>query len=168
MKGLEIKKALAGKPTSTICGIHSGYSGPKSKTILPKDALAKIDFRLVPDQDANKLLKKLRRYLDSKGFRDIQFTFVERENPKRTSPDEPIAMAAMRAAKDIHGKPPVTIVSAAGTGPMFLFEAPAVAIGGGYPSTKAHAPNENARIDLFEKSMKWVAETVSFFATGSA
>jgi len=47
---------------------------------------------------------------------------------------------------------------------MYLFDAPAVAIGGGYPSTRAHAPNENARIDLFLKSMKWVAETVSLYA----
>lgn len=164
MKGLEVKKALAGKPTCTICGLNSGYSGPKSKTILPKDAMAKIDFRLVPDQDAEKLLKKLRRHLDSKGFKDIQFTFVERENPKRTSPDEPISRAAAEAARTVHGKDPVTIVSAAGTGPMFLFDAPAVCIGGGYPSTRAHAPNENARIDLFAKSMKWVAETVNLFA----
>ena len=164
MKGLDVKKALAGKPTCTICGLTSGYSGPKSKTVLPKEAQAKIDFRLVPDQDAGKLLKKLRRHLDAKGFKDVQFTFVEEENPKRTSPDAMIARAAVEAAKIVHGKQPVTMVSAAGTGPMYLFEGPAVCIGGGYPSTRAHAPNENARIDLFVKSMKWVAETVSLFA----
>lgn len=167
MKGLEVKKALAGKPTCTICGLNSGYSGPKSKTVLPKEAMAKIDFRLVPDQDAGKLRAKLRRHLDRKGFKDVQFTFVEEEDPKRTSPDEPIARAAVEAAKEVHRKEPVTLVSAAGTGPMFLFEAPAVCIGGGYPSTRAHAPNENTRIDLFGKSMKWVAETVSLYAKGS-
>jgi len=167
MKGLEVKKALAGKPTCTICGLTSGYNGPKSKTILPKEAVAKLDFRLVPDQDASKLRGKLRRHLDNKGFKDIMFTFVEEEDPKRTSPDEPLARAAVEAAKEVHGKQPVTMVSAAGTGPMFLFEAPAVCIGGGYPSTRAHAPNENARIDLFVKSMKWVAETVNLYATGN-
>jgi acetylornithine deacetylase/succinyl-diaminopimelate desuccinylase-like protein len=164
MRGLEVRKALAGKPTCTICGLTSGYSGPKSKTVLPKEAVAKIDFRLVPDQDSEKLLKKLRRHLDSKGFRDVQITFAECEDPKRTSPEEPISKAAIEAAKAVHGKQPVTKVSAAGTGPMFLFDAPAVCIGGGYVSTRAHAPNENARIDLFVKSMKWVAETVNLFA----
>lgn len=59
---------------------------------------------------------------------------------------------------------PVVQVSSAGTGPMFVFKAPCVAIGGGYSSSKAHAPNENVRLDLFVKGMKWVAGTVNKFA----
>ncbi len=164
MRGLDVVKALRGKPTCTICGLNSGYTGPKSKTVLPKEAMAKIDFRLVPDQASGKLLKKLRTHLDRKGYRDVEITFAEGEDPRRTSPEDPIARAASEAARAVHGKEPIVLVSAAGTGPMYLFDAPAVAIGGGYPSSRAHAPNENARIDLFVKSMKWVADTVNRYA----
>jgi acetylornithine deacetylase/succinyl-diaminopimelate desuccinylase-like protein len=164
MRGIEVRKALAGKPTCTICGLFSGYIGPGSKTVLPKEAIAKVDFRLVPDQDPADLLRKLKSHLESEGFSDVEITFAELEKPARTSPDEPIAKAAAIAAEKVHNKKPVIMVSSAGTGPMFLFKAPCVAIGGGYPSSRAHAPNENTRIDLFMKGMKWVADTVNRFA----
>jgi acetylornithine deacetylase/succinyl-diaminopimelate desuccinylase-like protein len=164
MKGVELRKALAGKPTCTICGLYSGYTGPASKTVLPKEAMAKIDFRLVPDQDPKKLLRILRTHLNKKGFRDVEITFSEGEKPARTSPDDPIVKAAARSAKNVHKKNPVILVSSAGTGPMYLFKAPCIAIGGGSPFSKAHAPNEHIRIDLFVKGMKWVAETVNRFS----
>ncbi len=164
MTGLELKKALAGKPTCTICGMISGYTGPGSKTVLPKEASAKIDFRLVPDQKPAKLEKLLRSHLNKKGYRDVLVTYSEGEPASRTSHQDPIAQAAIRAAQSVHEKKPVVQVSSAGTGPMFLFDAPCVAIGGGYPSSRAHSPNENARLDLFVKGMKWVAETIDRFA----
>jgi acetylornithine deacetylase/succinyl-diaminopimelate desuccinylase-like protein len=163
MKGLEVKKAYVGKPTCTICGLDSGYKGPGSKTVLPKEARAKIDFRLVPDQDPNDLEKKLRAHLRKKGFSDISITYSEGERAARTSPDAPIARAAMKAASIVYERKPVVLVSSAGTGPMYLFDSPCVAIGGGYSENRAHAPNENTRIDLFVKGMKWVAETVNTF-----
>ena len=39
------------EPTATINGLVSGYTGPGPKTILPSTASAKLDFRLVPNQD---------------------------------------------------------------------------------------------------------------------
>lgn len=160
----EAKRALAGKPTCTICGLNSGYTGAGSKTVLPREAFAKIDFRLVPDQDPNVLLRKLKGHLTRQGYQDIKVTYAEGEKAKRTSPDEPIAISARDAATEIYEKKPVIQVSSAGTGPMFVFEAPCVAIGGGYSFSKAHAPNENIRLDLFVKGMKWVAGTVNTFA----
>lgn len=160
----DAKLALAGKPTCTICGMNSGYIGAGSKTVLPKGAFAKIDFRLVPNQDPEVLVKKLKRHLAKRGFQDIKVTYSEGEKAKRTSPDEPIAICAEQAAKEVYQKKPVIQVSSAGTGPMFVFKAPCVAIGGGHPYSRAHAPNENLRLDLFVKGMKWVAGTVNRFA----
>src|SRR5205823_15119272 len=55
-------------PTCNIAGMGGGYQGPGSKTVIPARASAKVDFRLVPDQDPQDILAKLRRHLDSKGF----------------------------------------------------------------------------------------------------
>jgi acetylornithine deacetylase/succinyl-diaminopimelate desuccinylase-like protein len=160
----EAKKALVNKPTCTICGLHSGYAGKGSKTVLPSEAFAKIDFRLVTNQNPVDLHRKLTRHLAGHGYRDVKVTYSEGERAKRTSHKEPIAVAAQRAAEEVFGTKPVVTVSSAGTGPMYLFEAPCVAIGGGNPFSHAHAPNENVRLDLFVKGMKWVAETVDRFA----
>jgi acetylornithine deacetylase/succinyl-diaminopimelate desuccinylase-like protein len=166
IKGMEVRKAFVAKPTCTICGLYSGYTGPGSKTVLPKEALAKIDFRLVPEQDPVDLQRKLVRHLKKRGFPDIEITYAEGEKAARTSPKEPISIAALEAAKLAFDKKPVVVLSSAGTGPMYLFKSPCVAIGGGHSKSQAHAPNENLRLDLFNKGMKWVAETVRIFAAG--
>jgi acetylornithine deacetylase/succinyl-diaminopimelate desuccinylase-like protein len=160
----EAKKALAGKPTCTICGFNSGYVGAGSKTVLPSEAFAKIDFRLVPDQDPDDLLKKLSKHLAKQGYGDVKITYAEGEKAKRTSPREPIALSAKVAAGEIYPKSPIVEVSSAGTGPMYLFEAPCVAIGGGHAFSNAHAPNENKRLEFMFKGMKWVSCTVEKFS----
>ena len=160
----EAKLALVGKPTCTICGLYSGYTGPGSKTVLPSEAFAKIDFRLVPDQDPDDLHRKLVKHLARQGFSDVKVTYSEGEKAKRTPHNAPIARAARDAAAEVYSTRPVVTVSSAGTGPMYLFEAPCVAIGGGSAFSHAHAPNENLRLDLFVRGMKWVATTVDRFA----
>jgi len=160
----EAKLALVGKPTCTICGLYSGYTGPGSKTVLPKEAFAKVDFRLVPDQDPDDLHRKLVRHLAKVGFADVKVTYAEGEKAKRTPYKAPIAVAARSAAEEVYSTRPVVTVSSAGTGPMYLFKAPCVAIGGGSAFSHAHSPNENLRLDLFVKGMKWVAATVDKFA----
>src|SRR5919206_2899722 len=49
MQGLDVKKAFEGMPTCNISGLASGYTGIDSKTITPSIAVARIDFRLIPD-----------------------------------------------------------------------------------------------------------------------
>jgi len=160
----EAKKALVNKPTCTICGLYSGYTGKGSKTVLPSEAFAKIDFRLVPNQDPKDLHRKLTRHLAKRGYGDVRVTYSEGEKAKRTSHKAPISVAAQQAAAEVYGVKPVVTVSSPGTGPMYLFDAPCVAIGGGNPFSHAHSPNENLRLDLFVKGMKWVAATVEKFA----
>jgi acetylornithine deacetylase/succinyl-diaminopimelate desuccinylase-like protein len=164
MTSEEAKRALAGEPTCTICGLYSGYTGVGTKTVLPSVASAKIDFRLVPEQDPVDLFKKLQKHLLSKGFGDIEVISLESEKAKRTSPSEPLAIAAKLAAKDIFRKEAKIEVSSPATGPMFVFKAPCVAIGGGHAFSNNHAPNENKVLENLGLGMKWVAATVDRFA----
>jgi acetylornithine deacetylase/succinyl-diaminopimelate desuccinylase-like protein len=66
-------------PTCAICGISSGYQGPGGKTVVPAAAFAKIDFRLVPDQDPDDVLGLLRQHLQVQGFGDVEVVKVEGE-----------------------------------------------------------------------------------------
>ena len=167
MKSLEAKKALAGKPTCTICGLVSGWTGPGSKTVLPSKALAKIDFRLVPGQKPKILLRELKKHLKAKGCGDIVVREYGMEEAARTPPDDPFVRAAIKAAQEEYPVPPVVSISSAGTGPMYLFtrnlKAPCICIGVGYPYTRSHSPNENIRIQDFVKGTKWLARTIDNF-----
>ncbi|MBI1730453.1 M20/M25/M40 family metallo-hydrolase [Candidatus Acetothermia bacterium] len=170
MKGLEVKKALAGYPTANIAGFYSGYIGEGHKTVLPSFASAKMDFRLVPDQEPEKLAKLLRKHLTDKGFGDIEMK-IQSENPAaRTSLDAEIAKISCDMAKEIFGVEPIVHVGSPGSGPMHLFTSvlklPTVAIGCNHPFTNTHAPNENQRIDALIICTKWMAAVMNKFGEG--
>jgi len=156
-KGLEAKKALAGDPTCNIAGFVSGYTGVGAKTVLPGDALVKIDFRLVPEMDPKKQVIRLKKHLKSKGFNDIKIKVFHGEAAARTNPSEPFVSQVKQSADESFGKSIIN-VSNAGTGPMHSFvkilHAPCISIGSTYIFSRIHSPNEFARIDLLKKTTK--------------
>jgi acetylornithine deacetylase/succinyl-diaminopimelate desuccinylase-like protein len=170
LTGFELKKKLIAMPTCNICGIWAGYTGKGSKTVLPSEARAKIDFRLVPDQDPDELKVLLRKHLDSKGFRDIEVYYTEGEKAARVNPNEPISQAAIKAAFQVYSTEGLVEISSPATGPLYVFtdelKVPCVAIGTGHPDDAQHSPNESKSIDSFIKGTKWVAQTVYNYATG--
>ncbi len=55
-----------------IDGIWSGYTGPGAATILPHTASAKLDSRLVPNQNVDDHIGLISQHLRKKGFGDIE------------------------------------------------------------------------------------------------
>ena len=154
MKGLEVKKALAGNPTCNIAGMISGYTLQGAKTVLPSYASVKIDFRLVPKMIPKKQITRLKAHLKKHGYSDISVKIFHGEAASRTDPTNPFVTIVKQAAKESFGKYIVN-VSNAGTGPMHSFasvlRAPCISIGSTYMFARIHSPNEFARIDLLKK-----------------
>ena len=168
LTGFEFKKAFYGNPTANIAGIWSGYTGLGHKTVLPSVAQAKMDFRLVPNQDPVKLAGKLKQHLIRHGFADVEVN-IQAENPAaRTSIDSPIAKIAAQAGGEVFRKEPVTLVTSAASGPMHYFTntlgLATIAIGCNHSKSNTHAPNENQRIDVFVQGSKWIARVIEDFA----
>jgi acetylornithine deacetylase/succinyl-diaminopimelate desuccinylase-like protein len=165
--GAELRIAEVFEPTCTICGLTSGYQGAGSKTVQPAKASAKVDFRLVPDQQPEDILRKLRLHLDSEGFQDIQINYLGGEPAARTDPDDPFVKLMVETAKDVYGVPMQIMPLTGGSGPNYPFihdlGLPVVTGGIGHPDTRAHAPNENVRLDLYLKHAKHVARLISEF-----
>jgi acetylornithine deacetylase/succinyl-diaminopimelate desuccinylase-like protein len=165
--GNELKIEEVFTPTCTICGLTSGYQGPGSKTVLPARASAKVDFRLVPDQDPADILRKLRAHLDLRGFTDVKITDLGGDAPARTDPDHPFIKLVVETSKDVYDKPMVLVPMVGGSGPNHPFVhdlgLPVATAGLGYPDTRAHAPNENIRIDLYLLHAKHMARVVREF-----
>ncbi len=168
MTAAQAKKALVQRPTGNIAGIWSGYMGPGSKTVLPKEIHCKMDFRLVPEQDPEDLLRNLRAYLDKNGFADARIDVESMEPAARTPYTHPFAQSAIKAAEMVYGKKPVVRLSSPGTGPLYIFTRrygmPSVDIGVSAEGNAMHAPNENLRLDLFQKGILWIAETMERFS----
>jgi len=154
-------------PTCTICGLTSGYQGPGSKTVLPARASAKVDFRLVPDQHPDDIIKKLRAHLDAQGFSDVQITDLGGDPPARTDPDDPFIQLVARTAEEVYGIPMQLVPLTGGSGPSYPFVhdlgLPVATAGLGHPDTRSHAPNENIRIDLYLKHARHMARIIEEF-----
>jgi len=164
MTDLQAKKALVSRPTANIAGFWGGYTGEGSKTVLPAEARCKIDFRLVPDQDPEDLLAKLKKFLKENGYSDVEVTSSTMEPAARTSYKDPLADAAIKAGEEVYKKKSVIELSSPGTGPLYVFtrryDVPSLDIGISPHDMALHAPNENIRLDLLEKGMLWIAQTL--------
>ena len=165
--GVALRSAAVFEPTCTICGLTSGYQGPGSKTVLPAKASAKVDFRLVPDQSPEEVVKLLRAHLDAEGFGDVEVTLIGGEAPARTDPDAPFVKLVVDASADVYGKPMQIVPMIGGSGPNYVFReylnVPIVSAGSGYPGTQAHAPNENVRLDLYLKAARHIVRIMKAF-----
>jgi acetylornithine deacetylase/succinyl-diaminopimelate desuccinylase-like protein len=157
-------------PTCNIAGLTSGYQGPGSKTIVPAAASAKVDFRLVPDQDPFDVRDKLRRHLDQAGFPDVEIEVLGPERPGLTDPDEEVVRLCIETAEEVYGREAVVTPLMGGTTPMYLFTergVPVVAPGVGFgASNLAHSPNENMRLVDFENAVRHLARLLVRFADG--
>ncbi|CAG0989993.1 succinyl-diaminopimelate desuccinylase [Anaerolineae bacterium] len=58
-------------PNLNVNGINSGYAGPGAETVIPHRAVCKVNIRLVPNQEPDSVMEKVRTHLDKQGFSDI-------------------------------------------------------------------------------------------------
>lgn len=167
----ETKKANVGGVTSNISGLFSGYIGEGSKTVLPSIAMAKLDFRLVPDMMPQKQFQLLREHLDNNGFKDIQLKFLSGEPACRISLNDNFVKLVEASAIEEFGQV-VKSVSSAGTGPMWYFNnilgCPCVSIGCTYKYSRIHSPNEFVRIDLLKKTTRCIGIIMEKFGNTAA
>lgn len=170
LTGEPLKEKFLFQPTCNVCGFHTGYGGPGIKTVLPAEATAKLDFRLVPDQDPDDILDKLRAHLDSEGFQDVEIEVEAPEPPARTDPDDPLVDAVVSAARRAYELEPVVKPTMAGTGPMYelcqRWGVPAVGAGIGWAGSRGHSPNENVRLEDLRQGIRHIALIMDEFAEG--
>ena len=167
--GLDALKRLHFAPTATICGLTSGWQGMGTKTVLPAEALAKVDFRLVPDLTPDIVADLLRKHLDRRGFSDVEIVSYTGYRAEFCDVDAPIVKAAARAAKSIYKQDPVLVPNSPGSGPMwslssFIGGVPVVCAGISHADNRVHSPNENVPLQNYYDGMRFVGALISEFA----
>jgi len=143
--------------TLNIDGIVAGYYGEGSKTLLPHKAVAKVDVRLVADMEVERTISRIRDHLDRHGYDDIQMNVISAYPWSKTSVQEEVVQAAIKAYR-YHGHEPQIWPTLAGSAPFYLFNRECglpFLIGGLGHGGNAHSPNEYATVAgmrQFEKS----------------
>jgi acetylornithine deacetylase/succinyl-diaminopimelate desuccinylase-like protein len=169
---------MVARLAATTCSIRrarsavspAGTRGQAARRCCRRRPSANLDFRLVPDQDPDEILRLLRAPLRAAGFGDVEVVEVEGEGERaaRTDPDAPIALAVVETARELYGLEPLVLPNMAGTGPQYLlcaqFGVPAVGMGVGNADSNNHAPNENIAIDDYLEGIKHMAWVFHHFA----
>lgn len=161
MSGGELARAFLYAPTCTICGLRAGYTGEGVKTVLPSEAVAKLDFRMVPDMTPEKLLQYLRRHLDERGFSDVTIHKLGHIMPAKTDCEDEIVHAAIAATQEACNKEPIVYPVAPWSGPLDdvcgTLGIPSVAFGVGHAGSRDHAPNENIKVSDYYEGVRCMA-----------
>jgi len=141
------------RPNLNIAGLTSGYQGPGIKTIVPHVARAKLDVRLVVDQDPDEIEGQIRAHLTRGGFGDIEVVRQGAVPPSRTPVDHPFGRAVARAVERAWGRKPVIVPNLGGTIPDYLFTRvlglPSIWVPYAPHDEANHAPNESTTIADF-------------------
>jgi acetylornithine deacetylase/succinyl-diaminopimelate desuccinylase-like protein len=154
---------LASQPTVNIEGLVSGYTGPGGKTILPGRAVAKLDFRLVPNQTSKEAVSKLRAHLDKHGFNDVEMKVTGGYDPTETAEDSRIVRAELATYRRAGIKATLN-PRLAGSWPGSVFTAaplslPAGQFGFGHGSG-AHAPDEYYVVESTNPKVAGITDAV--------
>jgi acetylornithine deacetylase/succinyl-diaminopimelate desuccinylase-like protein len=151
LDGVAANEALTFETTLNLQGLWAGHTETTPKTVTPAEAHARLDVRIVPDQQPDEVVAAVRRHLDAHGFADVEIVTREGEPAWWTPPDHPVILAAVSASEAVTGLAASIGVSMAGTVPMAQVCArhrvPATSLGAGRADCRAHAPDENIRIE---------------------
>ncbi len=148
---------LACWPTLTINGLHGGYGGAESKTVLPYEAVAKCDIRLVEAQSAEEIFAKVEAHV--KRFAP-EVTLIRQGgmDPSKTPLDSPFVEPIRRAIIAAQGEPPLLVPAMGGSLPNYVFTRTLGLHTFVVPYANAdeanHAPNENMEVERIIMGIK--------------
>ncbi|MEW6636656.1 MAG: M20/M25/M40 family metallo-hydrolase [Actinomycetota bacterium] len=158
------------RPTANIAGIHGGYTGPGSKTIVPSEAFVKMDFRLVAGQSPKAVVRLVREHLDRRGFSDVEVVDLHGVEAAKTPVDSPVVRTAVETWRDLGHEDAVVYPTIGGSGPTSLIATelgiPTVMTGSvANTNSRIHSPNESARLDDYFESISYFARFFERFAS---
>ncbi len=160
LSGQGVMRYIYSEPTAAVCGMSSGHTGPGHKLLTPAEARAHLEFRLVPDQDPDRILASLRGHLDAQGFDDVEVTVLGANPPYRLPADHPLVGVVAAAAREAYGTDPVVVPFATGIGSRYLFRRytamPIVGFAIGYAGSQLETNDEHIRIRDYEEGMRHV------------
>ncbi|MFK4808719.1 M20/M25/M40 family metallo-hydrolase [Devosia sp. ZW T5_3] len=144
-------------PTLTINGLHGGYGGQGTKSVLPAEAVAKCDIRLVDAMTPEHIQACVRAHV-AKHAPEVEVITYGSMLPSKTPLDDPWGVLIQEAIFEARGEAPLVYPCAGGSLPDYVFTkvlgVPAYVMPYANADEANHAPNENMEISLFLKGIR--------------
>ena len=172
LKGQALVKEHIFGATCTICGIQTGHTDAGAKTVLPSTAMARLDFRLVPDLTSEIVVVLLREHLDVRGFKDIEIIELGHAPLAKSSAQSVVARAVIESTSEVYGVPALVYPMDPSSGPVGAVcgvntpPTPVASFGTSYAGSNPHGPDENIRIEDFLQSIKFIGRVLHKLAEG--
>jgi acetylornithine deacetylase/succinyl-diaminopimelate desuccinylase-like protein len=158
--GYSSAERISARPTVEVNGIGGGYQGEGSKTVIPAQAFVKLSFRLVPDQNPQDIMQKVKRHLEANCPPGVELEFIPGHDGKAyfSDPNSTLGLAAQAALRSTFGADPV-LIREGGSIPIVqtlreTLGADTLLLGLCLPDAKIHAPNENFPVANFEAGIR--------------
>jgi len=163
-KGFSYLEQTWARPTLEVNGLYGGFSGEGIKTVLPAEASAKITCRLVPDQDPEDIVQKLKAHIENHKPAGVTVTVSEfdKGKPFITPFDHPAIQAAGRSYEKVY-QVPTAYTRGGGSIPIVaafdeILQLPVVLMGFGLSTENFHAPNEHFHLENFDKGLRVIGD----------
>lgn len=151
------------QPTFTIAGINAGYTGAGKKSVIPSEAVVRLECRLVPGQQPDQVLEAIEQHIRMY-IPEAEITKLAGQPPSKTSPELPVSRVAVAAMAEAYGVDPVVMPLLGATAPNYVFTddlgLPAIWTTYANYDEDNHAPNENMTLQAFRDGI--VASAVLF------
>ena len=164
-------------PSLNIRGLESAWVGPQARTVVPAEATAAIDIRMVKGNDPDDMVNKVIEHVRREGFHVVS------ENPdqntrmqyadivkivkrggypaSRTSMDLEISQLTIEALSDYHDEPVVLVPTSGGSVPLYIFtqilDVPTISVPIVNHDNNQHQPNENIRMGHYWQGIETLA-----------
>ncbi len=159
-EGYSTLERLWARPTAEINGIGGGYQGKGTKTVIASHAMAKLTFRLVPNQDGDKILQLAHKHLEKYLPPGVTMEITDGHSGPwyLTDPHSTFGEAAQTALKQAFKKD-VALIREGGSIPIVsqfrdILGVETLLLGLAQADCRAHSPNENFPLENLEAGIK--------------
>ncbi|MGO4540510.1 dipeptidase [Paenibacillus sp. 2TAB19] len=158
-EGYSFVERTGARPTLELNGVYGGFQGEGTKTVIPKEAHAKITCRLVGEQDPALTLDRITAHLESHVMPGAKLVIRRGEQARafNMDPSHPMLQKAADAYEQVYGTRAL-FTKDGGSIPIVetfsrILQAPVVMMGFGLPDENLHAPNEHFNLENFDKGL---------------
>lgn len=158
--GFNTLERIWARPTAEVNGLGGGYQGQGTKTVIPREAMAKLTFRLVPNQDADAIIALARKHLQKNLPPGVALKMTGGHNGPwyLTDPHSEFGEAAQRALRKAFNRE-AALIREGGSIPIVsdfrnTLGVETLLMGLALPDCRAHSPNENFPLENLEAGIR--------------
>jgi acetylornithine deacetylase/succinyl-diaminopimelate desuccinylase-like protein len=159
--GFTSLERLWARPTVEVNGIGGGFQGTGTKTVLPREAFAKLTCRLVPDQTPEEVIEQVCAHLRAACPPGVTLELQPGHGgePYVMDPHSPFGQAAQRALARAFPGQELALIREGGSIPIIntfrrILGVDTLLLGLALPDCAAHGPNENFPVASFEAGIR--------------